>query len=120
MKTLRPEPVLAAQPGTFWDEYLHEHRSPANRWMHVAGTALSWALVAVAVAARMWWLLLFVPVAGYAFAWSGHAWIERNRPMTLRDPWRSLCCDYRLTWLILTGRSPAVETRLDRAGGDNG
>ena len=63
------------------------------------------------------WLLLVVPLAGYAFAWSGHAWVERNRPMTLRDPWRSLCCDYWMTWLVLTGRAPAVETHVTGATG---
>lgn len=117
MTTLRPESV--DQSGSFWDEYLHAHRSPANRWMHVAGTVASWSLLVIAIATQTWWLLLVVPLAGYAFAWSGHAWIERNRPMSLRDPWRSLCCDYWMTWLILTGRAPAVETPLEATGGES-
>lgn len=107
---------------TFWDEYLHEHRSAVNCWMHVAGTVLSWGIAFWAVIAGPWWLLFCAPVAGYVCAWSGHFFVERNRPMTMRDPWQSLCCDYRLTFLLVTGRRPrgvAPQSALDRPLGDH-
>ena len=88
----------------FWPFYLREHRRPATRALHFAGTSLVVLLLVAAAATRTWWLLLAMPVAGYAFAWASHFAVERNRPATFRHPLWSLRADFRMWRLWLAGR----------------
>jgi hypothetical protein len=90
--------------GEFWPHYLREHARPATRAFHYAGTSLVVLLAIGAVLSGSWWLLIAMPVAGYAFAWASHAAIERNRPATFTHPAWSLAADFRMWWLWLTGR----------------
>ncbi len=99
----------------FWPHYLREHRRPATRRLHYAGTALVVGLAAAAAATRDWRLLAAVPVAGYGFAWFSHAAVERNRPATFTHPLWSLAADFRMAWLWSTGR---LDRELERAGVD--
>jgi hypothetical protein len=87
----------------FWPFYLREHSRPATRLLHVAGTSLVVLIAAAALATRTWWLLAALPVAGYAFAWTSHFAIERNRPATFTYPWWSLRADFRMWRLWLSG-----------------
>ena len=73
----------------FWPIYLGEHRKPATRALHYFGTALGLTILAGAAITQTWWLLLAALVAGYAFAWIGHATVERNRPATFT--WNRSC-----------------------------
>ena len=96
----------------FWPYYLSEHWKPATRALHFAGTACVFACLALAVAASAWWLLA-APLFGYAFAWVGHFFVERNRPATFTYPLWSLRGDFRMFRLMLTRR---IEPELERAG----
>ncbi len=97
----------------FWPYYLREHSKPSTRAYHYAGTSLVVALAIGAAASRNWWLLLALPVAGYGFAWAGHALAERNRPATFTYPSWSLRADFKMWWLWLTGR---IDGELGAAG----
>ena len=103
----------------FWPFYLREHARPATRALHYAGTGLVVLLAVLAVATGNWWLLLAMPVAGYAFAWASHAAVERNRPATFTYPAWSLRADFKMWWLWLTGRlGPELEAAgVERRGG---
>jgi hypothetical protein len=97
----------------FWPYYLREHSKPGTRAYHYAGTSLVVALAIGAVVTGTWWLLLALPVAGYGFAWAGHALAEHNRPATFTYPSWSLRADFKMWWLWLTGR---IEGELIAAG----
>lgn len=92
---------LPTESDAFWQLYLQEHSSACNRWLHVSGTLASVGLVALAICMRNAWYLVAASLIGYGLAWFGHAFVERNRPLSLRSPWRSFKCDYRLTYLML-------------------
>lgn len=88
----------------FWPAYLKAHASAGNRVLHAAGTVMGTGLLAAGLALRRWDWCLLAPVAGYAFAWAGHFGVEGNRPATFGHPLWSLYSDYRMVWLMLTGR----------------
>ena len=88
----------------FWPYYLREHSRASTRALHYAGTSLVVGLSVAAVAMQSWWLFALVPVAGYGFAWAGHAFAEHNRPATFTYPTWSLLADFKMWWLWLTGR----------------
>jgi hypothetical protein len=96
----------------FWPFYLGEHKNPTTRLVHVCGTLLALTLAIVAVITGHFWWLIAVPVIGYGFAWVSHAFIEKNRPATFTHPFWSLCGDFRMLGLWLTGGLAAeVERR---------
>lgn len=88
----------------FWPHYLREHGRIGTRRLHFVGTSLAVLLLVLALVTRSWWLLAAVPLAGYGFAWLGHAAVERNRPATFTHPFWSLRADFRMWRLWLSGR----------------
>ncbi len=97
---------LEESPGAFWELYIGEHQKPLNRWLHAIGTLLSFILIIYTIVSQNWWLLFLVPIVGYGFAWFGHAFIEKNRPLSFKFPVRSLFSDFRLAFLMWTGQNP--------------
>ncbi len=103
----------AASYDEFWPLCLAEHSRPGNCALHMIGTGLALFLLGAALVTWDWRLLPAAVLAGYAFAWSGHAFIERNRPATFTHPAWSLISDFRMFALGLTGRLGA---ELERHG----
>ena len=96
----------------FWDFYVLEHSKPMTRYFHFIGTTLGLVLLA-------WFLkdgnYLYIPlcfVVGYAFAWFSHFFIEKNRPATFKYPLWSFISDYKMVWLMMTGRMNAELERV--------
>lgn len=96
----------------FWPFYLSEHSAPANRRLHFAGTTVGLVILILSVTTGRWWGLLPALVSGYAFAWVGHFFIEKNRPATFTHPLWSFRGDGKMWWLTLTGRLDAEIARV--------
>ncbi|HUR61912.1 MAG TPA: DUF962 domain-containing protein [Candidatus Thermoplasmatota archaeon] len=88
----------------FWPFYLSQHRRPLTQALHVAGSAAAIVFLGLAVAFRSWWFVLAALVAGYGLAWIGHFFVEHNRPATFTYPVKSFLSDWRLLWVVVTGR----------------
>ena len=88
----------------FWHRYLVAHSDRRTRGLHYLGTTSAIVLLAMAAWERDWRLLLVAPVVGYASAWFGHLFFERNRPETFGHPVWSLISDIRMLGLFASGR----------------
>jgi len=92
--------------GDFYPFYLSEHANRISRRLHFSGTSVALALLIASMVTQKWWLIALALVQGYAFAWVGHYFFERNKPATFKYPGFSLMGDWRLWWEILTGKLP--------------
>ena len=90
--------------GAFYPFYLSQHTDRVCRRLHFAGTTLGLAAVITAVIARhIGWLAAGV-VAGYALAWVGHFFFEKNKPATFSYPLYSFIGDWVMWRDMLTKR----------------
>jgi hypothetical protein len=101
-----PTPTRFASFRDFYPYYLREHGNRISRRLHVIGTLFAILILVSSLVAARWALLLAVPIAGYAFAWIGHFFFERNSPATFRNPLYSLRGDLTMLRDVLTGRMP--------------
>ncbi len=85
----------------FWPFYLKEHSHPLNRLLHFIGTSLGIALLLEGLISGRMIFLLIALVSGYAFAWVGHFFIEKNKPATFQYPFWSFISDFRMWFLML-------------------
>ena len=88
----------------FYPFYLSQHASRGCRRLHFAGTTLGLAAAVYAAATLdLRWLLAGIAV-GYALAWVGHFFFEKNRPATFSYPLLSFLGDWAMWKDMLTGR----------------
>lgn len=90
----------------FYPYYLTEHQNTISRTLHFIGTGIVIGLLLAFFLTFNWRYLVSVPVAGYGFAWVGHAFFERNKPATFTYPLYSLGSDFVMFWHILSGQLP--------------
>ena len=86
----------------FYQYYLSEHTNPLNRRLHFAGCIIVLIVVLTAILAKSLSVLLLAPVFGYGTAWSGHYFIEKNKPVTFKHPIWSLMSDWMMFKDIMT------------------
>jgi len=88
----------------FYPYYLSEHANLTCRRLHFIGTSLVIGVVVAAILRGnpMW--LLWIPLAGYGFAWIGHFFFEKNKPATFKYPFYSFAGDWAMYWVILRGK----------------
>ena len=87
----------------FWPYYVRAHSQERTRVLHAVGSVLAVVMLGLALAVNLW-LLLAVPVVGYAFAWYAHFFVEGNKPATFGHPFYSLVADYRMLFLMMAGK----------------
>jgi len=88
----------------FYPFYLTEHSNRTSRRLHFTGTSLGVAFLLHAFSTLDFRWLLAGLVCGYAFAWVGHFFFEKNRPATFKYPVYSFIGDWVMWKDILTGR----------------
>lgn len=98
----------------FWDYYVGEHRKPATRILHFAGTTAAMGLFAGGLLTKRRWLLLAAPIAGYGPAWLSHFLIEKNKPATFKYPLWSLQADFVMWGKMIRGQMQAEVDRVLR------
>jgi hypothetical protein len=88
----------------FYPFYLSQHSDRTCRRLHFAGTSLGLAAILHAFSTLDFRWLLAGLVAGYAFAWVGHFFFEKNRPATFTHPLYSFMGDWVMWRDILAGK----------------
>jgi hypothetical protein len=88
----------------FYPFYLAEHGNRVSRRLHFTGTSIALVLIMVGVLRGQPLLFLLALLQGYALAWIGHFFFEKNRPATFRHPLYSFLGDWRMWWDVLRGR----------------
>ncbi len=97
----------------FWPFYLREHSHPVNRRLHYIGTTLVLLILALGLLNEKYIWLWAIPIIGYGFAWVGHFKIEKNKPATFKYPFWSLISDFRMYFLMLSGKLKAELKKAD-------
>ena len=88
----------------FYPFYLGEHRNVTCRRLHFTGTSFAIGFILLAAMnGNAWWLLAAL-LSGYAFAWVGHFFFEKNKPATFKYPLWSLMGDWRMFFETVTGK----------------
>jgi hypothetical protein len=88
----------------FYPFYLSQHSDRTCRRLHFTGTSLGLLSILCSFATLNFWWLLAGLVSGYAFAWVGHYFFEKNRPATFTHPFYSFLGDWVMWKETLTGR----------------
>jgi hypothetical protein len=88
----------------FWDFYVLEHSQPMTRYFHFVGTLLGLVLLVWFLRSGSYFYIPLCFVVGYGFAWFSHFFIEKNRPATFKHPLWSFVSDYKMIFLMLTGK----------------
>ncbi|WP_448213276.1 Mpo1-like protein [Colwellia sp. MEBiC06753] len=88
----------------FYPFYLSQHQNKICRGLHYVGTSLGLLLFIGALYYQSLLLMVAAIVSGYAFAWVGHFFFEKNKPATFIYPWYSFIGDWRMLKDKLMGK----------------
>jgi len=91
----------------FWPFYLSQHCRRATRSIHIAGTLLALAALALSIVNLNFGWLVVALGFGYGLAWIGHSIVEKNQPATFAYPLWSLRADFHMLGLWLSGKLEA-------------
>ena len=90
----------------FYPFYLDEHSHRTSRRLHFVGSSVALGFLAAALVTMNAWWALGALLSGYAFAWIGHFFFEKNRPATFKHPFYSFAGDWVMYRDILVGKIP--------------
>ncbi|VPQ38814.1 Predicted membrane protein [Streptococcus pneumoniae] len=87
----------------------------ACRRLHFAGSSFGLLGLAKSVKDRSPAPLLKGIAAGYACAWVGHFFFEKNKPASFKFPLKSFASDFRMYSDVLRGNLSLKDRKYDRA-----
>lgn len=104
----------ASPKQAFYDFYLDEHQNMACRRLHFAGS--SFGLLGLAKTLKTGSVKPLVKgiAAGYACAWVGHFFFEKNKPASFKFPLKSFASDFRMYSDVLRGNLSLKDRKYDR------
>ena len=110
------ELIKVADPAKhkFYDFYLNEHQNMACRRLHFAGSSFGLLGLAKSVKNRSAKPLLKGIAAGYACAWVGHFFFEKNKPASFKFPLQSFASDFRMFSDVLRGNLSLKDRKFDK------
>jgi len=95
----------------YYEFYLTLHQNKWCRRLHVIGQLITILYVTFCVLSSQWLLLILAPFVVYPFAWSGHLFFEKNKPLAWEGKkdygWTTLkakVCDWIMLKDILLGK----------------
>ncbi|HAR75155.1 MAG TPA: DUF962 domain-containing protein [Psychrobacter sp.] len=103
----------SAKP-SFYNFYLDEHQNMACRRLHFAGSSFGLIGLAKSVKNRSAKPLLKGIAAGYACAWVGHFFFEKNKPASFKFPLKSFASDFRMYADVLRGHLSLRNRKFDK------
>jgi len=80
--------------------------------LHFLGTALAMLTIVLAIVNLNAWIFLLTPVVAYAFAFAGHFWVEKNRPLSLQYPLWTFLADGQMFLFMCLGRMDREVKRM--------
>lgn len=98
----------------FYDFYLAEHQNMACRRLHFAGSSFGLLGLAKSIKNRSAKPLAKGIAAGYACAWVGHFFFEKNKPASFKFPLKSFASDFRMYGDVLRGKLSLKDTKFDK------
>lgn len=103
-----------AIPQKFYDFYLAEHQNMACRRLHFAGSSFGLLGLAKSIKNHSAKPVLKGIAAGYACAWVGHFFFEKNKPASFKFPLKSFASDFRMYGDVLRGKLSLKDTKFDK------
>ena len=88
----------------FYPYYINEHENKYTKLLHFIGTSVGIFFLIIFLTSFEFMYLLFALISGYAFAWIGHFFIEKNKPATFKYPFYSFIGDHKMFIEILQGK----------------
>jgi len=88
----------------FYPYYISEHENKYTKLLHFIGTSVGIFFLIIFLTSFEFMYLLFALISGYAFAWIGHFFIEKNKPATFKYPLYSFIGDHKMFIEILQGK----------------
>ena len=88
----------------FYPYYLSEHKLKINKIMHAMGSLIGPSFLIYILVIEQY---KFIPdsfLFGYAFAWIGHFFFEKNKPATFQYPIYSFIGDWVMLKDIFSGK----------------
>lgn len=105
----------ASPKQAFYDFYLDEHQNMACRRLHFAGSSFGLLGLAKSIKTGSVKPLARGVAAGYACAWVGHFFFEKNKPASLKFPLKSFASDFRMYGDVLCGNLSLKDRKFDKA-----
>ena len=104
----------ASPKQAFYDFYLDEHQNMACRRLHFAGSSFGLLGLAKSIKTGSAKPLAKGIAAGYACAWVGHFFFEKNKPASFKSPLKSFASDFRMYSDVLRGNLSLKDRRYDK------